>query len=461
MRYLLTAFVCVLLWLEVALAQNPSSASSKPAVSYTIGVASVNQQLSGPVATINWSTTYQTMDGFGASNIGQGNAANAYDSIAFQTLGLSLLRTSVPDDGSCTSVGYACANGGGGGNVTDMQACVANGCRVWTTGFDPTAAYSTNGSTNCVDNRGGGTLSSAHYQDYANYLSNYIASVQQYYGIRLYAVSPQNEPNVCESYGSSLWPDWLFDTFIRDYLGPTLQANGQSSTFIMCCEDDPNVADFTDICMKDSACASYVKGNDYHNYKNVTTSNAYGVPHFWQTETGGFTWGGPNASGCTQGDWCPTIADGMMWAGIYDRDIVTSGVTGWDYFRITAAVGDNTNGDLINNSTGEVSIRAYMLGNYSKYVRPGWVRIDATHAPQSGVTVTAYKSGSSFAIVATNQNTSAVGQSFTFNGVSPSSATPTITSATQMLQSLTPVSISGGSFSYSLPAQSVITFHNP
>jgi glucuronoarabinoxylan endo-1,4-beta-xylanase len=412
-------------------------------------------------ATIQWDAIYQTIDGFGASNV-DNTGESQYDTLFFQTLGYSLMRASTPTDGSCTSISLACANNGSG-NIADFQTCLANGCRAWATSWAPPAAYSTNGSTNCVDNGGGGTLSPAHYQDFANYLSNYIASLDQYYNITLYAISPQNEPTECQDYGSSLWPDWLFDTFIKNYLGPTMQNNGQlASTMIAMPESDSyaHITGSSDTCMNDPSCAAYVGVLDYHGYDG-DGPNPYPSSGklFWQTENSGLNGTGPNAPGCTPGVWCNTISDGMMWAGIYDTAIAVDEVEAWEYWQLT----DTDQEGLVNTSTGEISIRAYILGNYAKYIRPGFVMIGATHDPQNGVTVSAYKNSATgaFAIVATNQDTSDLNQTFTFTGVSPSSVTPTITSASQKLQDLSAVPISGGSFTYTLPAQSVITFHSP
>jgi glucuronoarabinoxylan endo-1,4-beta-xylanase len=421
-----------------------------------------DQRLASGPATIAWNTTYQTIDGFGGSDAALGNIVNPYDTLIFQTLGYSLLRVGTPDDGSCAGISEECARNGG--NVTDMQACVANGCKVWATSWDPTAAYSTNASKNCRETgHSKSTLNPADYQAFATYLSNYIASLKQYYGITLYAISPQNEPDVCETYGSSLWPAALFDTFIKDYLGPTLQGNRQSSTMIVMPETGTfgHMATYAGTCMNDPACAAYVGANAFHGYfGSYSASNIYGIRHFWETEIAGYIQAGPNAPGCTKGHWCPGIDDAMMWANIIDYSIAVAGENAWNYWWLV--YGDSTNGYLIKQS-GEISIRTYVIGNYAKYVRPGWVRIGATHAPQNGVTVSAYKDSTSgaFAIVATNRNASAVNQTFILSGTSPTRVTPTITSASQGLQDLSEVPIFGGSFNYSLPAKSVITFHSP
>jgi glucuronoarabinoxylan endo-1,4-beta-xylanase len=102
-----------------------------------------------------------------------------------------------------------------------------------------------------------------------------------------------------------------------------------------------------------------------------------------------------------------------------------------------------------------------MLGQYSKFVRPGYSRIDATHLPQTGVSVSAYQDTGteSLVIIATNYTGSAVSQTFNLtNAPKLSTLTPTITSASLNLAERSNVSVSGNSFTYTLPAESITTF---
>src|SRR3974390_1901780 len=81
-------------------------------------------------ATVTWTTTYQTIVGFGASDHqnGQPPLSSAQQTTLFSPtsgIGLSLLRIGTPEDGSCTSISAACANNstnGGSGNMSDAVA---------------------------------------------------------------------------------------------------------------------------------------------------------------------------------------------------------------------------------------------------------------------------------------------------------------------------------------------------
>jgi glucuronoarabinoxylan endo-1,4-beta-xylanase len=420
------------------------------------GTCEVGPAPGDSAATIAWSSTHQTIAGFGASNHHLGNATNASDDFFFSTLGYSLLRIGTPEDSACAccdGVSQACAQSGD--SVADMQACVADGCKVWATSWTPPARYKDNRSLICLG--GGfpfiGSLSAGADQAYANFLSNYIASLKAYAGITLYAISPQNEPDTCALWDSSLWNPGAFDTFITNHLGPTLQQNGQADTLIVMPE--PSHADRLSndgaFCMLDPTCAVYVGITGFHDYGySTSTVNPWDKP-FWETEVSQVS------------AWNPGIDDAMYWAHLIDYNVAVAGVNAWHYWWLVGHNGDNEG--LINGSGGETSIRAYVIGNYAKFIRPGWLRIDATHVPQANVTVSAYKSsvsGNDFALVATNRNTSPVTQTFTFSGApsNPTYVTPTITSGApnQLLATLDSVCVSGGTFAYALPAQSVVTF---
>jgi glucuronoarabinoxylan endo-1,4-beta-xylanase len=61
-------------------------------------------------------------------------------------------------------------------------------------------------------------------------------------------------------------------------------------------------------------------------------------------------------------------------------------------------------------------------------------------------------------IVAINANTSTESLTFVLNNGTVTSVTPYETTSTAMITAQTAVSVSSGQFSYTLPAQSIVTF---
>jgi glucuronoarabinoxylan endo-1,4-beta-xylanase len=422
-------------------------------------------------ATVNWIDVHQTIDGFGVfgGNFGSsGGFTTEQADFLFTTsagIGLSLMRTEVTTGGgvagNCSSISLSCA----GPNVSSITAAATRGARVWAASWSPPASMKTNGSTICNTGSGSSSLSAGSYGAYATWLSNFIASVNTHAGVSLYAISPQNEPDACPTnYDGAAWSGTSFHDFIKTNLFPTLAANGQGNVKIMLPEPGnwSAFAGFSDSCMNDSGCAADVGILAWHDYYNhPTITNPYsGNQRFWETEASAGPGYGPTLNG---GNFDPSIADGLLWAAIIHSRLVTSNANAWHWWRGVETFTDNegllnTNSSV--NPSGVIPKHTYVLGNWSKFVRPGWVRIGATANPVGEVSVSAYKDPNSgnFVIVAINQNGTAVPLNFVLNGFTAASVTPWVTSASLDLAQQPSISAGGGAFSSTLLASSVTTF---
>ena len=152
----------------------------------------------------------------------------------------------------------------------------------------------------------------------------------------------------------------------------------------------------------------------------------------------------------------PSISNGLKWAQKISDWMTIADANAWHYWWLISGSSDN---EGLLGSGGQVTKRLYVMGNFSKFVRPGFYRIGATASPVSGVSISAYKDPNTgkFAIVAINHNSSAVGLDFSLNGFSASSVDPWVTSAS--LNLVKQASIPAGShFKATLAAQSVTTF---
>ena len=395
-------------------------------------------------ATVTWGTTYQTIQGFGAGNNYIGAAMNPYDSFLIGTLGYSSLRMSIPLGTSCNSVSSGCATGQD--SVTDAQAMVASGGQVW--------AY----NNQCTI---------ANYTTYATQASNFIASLANFESVSLASVSVLNEPDIGSCVQGVVASGSDVDTIVRNF-GSALSSAGQS-TLIMMPESSlySSLTSVAGTCAGDSGCFNLVGVVAYHGYDapSSPTDPYSNPPVMWETEASAGPGYGPNAPGCSGGQWCPTIADALMWAGLVD-DAMAAGNSAYHYFWFVdpdnGFDGCNTcNFALINpTESTPISIRAYAIAQWAKFVRPGWVRIDVTHNPLGGVTCTAFKDpggSGNFAIVCPNQNGSSQGMTYNFSGFTAPSVTPYITDSTRTVTAQTPIT-AGSSFSTTLAADSVTTF---
>jgi O-glycosyl hydrolase len=178
----------------------------------------------------------------------------------------------------------------------------------------------------------------------------------------------------------------------------------------------------------------------------------------WQTEMSGVKWwpeqgtiSGTTVTGTAD------IGNGVAVAGWIHDALTTGYASAWLWWWWQASSTNDNEGLLLSNGTD--TKRHYTLGNYSKFVRPGFVRVDIAGAP-SGVLISAYKgTGTALAIVAINKNSQAVSVPITISGgTAPTSVTPWVTSSADNLVSKTAVAVSGGSFTAALAATTVTTF---
>jgi glucuronoarabinoxylan endo-1,4-beta-xylanase len=443
----------------------------------------VCQKAQAQTVTVDWTTTHQTIDGFGVefdTYLG-GMPAGQLDQVFSTTVGagLSLLRVQAPDGdtsgndnpGDCSSVGAACS-----GRVSDMLGAIDRGAKVWASSYSPPAsmkvingAGGTPGNVFCMQGSNTTSLATASYAAFATWQANYIASLAAV-GVPLYAISVQNEPNYCPTgYGGTAWTAAQFDSYVKTYLAPTITAlpSPQNSTLIIMPEPGKSslVGTYANTAFADSSRPALLQIAGTHNYDNYnstagsfqipTTSPAYpNAPRYWETEVYA------SISGVNTYD--PSIADGLAWAQVIHNWMTIANANAWHWWTIDETGGPTTNEGLYGPDTTTPAKRLWVIGQWSKFVRPGWVRIGATANPATGVFVSAFNQASTgdFAIVAVSNSGNNTAVTFSLSGFpgSPSSVTPWITSNALNLAEQSNVPVSNESFSYTLPAHSVTSF---
>ena len=135
----------------------------------------------------------------------------------------------------------------------------------------------------------------------------------------------------------------------------------------------------------------------------------------------------------------------------------------WELFgATTGSCATNAGTCGLVDDAGNVQPMGYVMGQYSKFIQPGFVRVSATAIPVSGVYVSAYSNASPahYAIVAINANSTAESLTFVLNNeTGVTSLTPYQSTSSAGLAAQSAVTVSSGQFSYTLPAQSIVTFY--
>jgi len=421
---------------DVLIGFDHGNPSSNNALSGTQTFWVDNIQFEGPGPTVagnaqvDWASRYQTIDGFGASSAWMSSMSTHDADLFFSTnngIGLSLLRSRIAPDGTTSEASI-------------MQMAAARGARVWSTPWSPPAEYK---DTNSVD--GGDFVSTpANFEGYAAQLARYLANMKNGYGLDVYALSIQNEPDVLTTnYESCLWSAQQLHDFLP-YLAAAMTASNVASTKIVLPEDEHWQWQFAATAMGDPATSNLVGLLAAHDYgSSAAPVTNFGSPcpkTVWETE---HYFGDDD-----------TITNGVELAGEIHSFMTAANASAYHYWWLTAG----GTGGLAGSNTYAPAKRLYTMGNFSLFVRPGFCRIDATNA--TSALVSAYKSPVSghLAIVAVNPQSTAIEQGFSFANCVAGAVTPWITSSQYSLAALPALSVTNGSFSYVLPPLSVITF---
>jgi glucuronoarabinoxylan endo-1,4-beta-xylanase len=403
-------------------------------------------------ATIDWTDVHQQIDGFGASSADFNVSLSPAQADFFFTtggIGLSILRTQIIPDRATCEIEFrkgGCSDSNGqilNGELETAKLAVARGAIVFSTPWSPPGAYKSNGTF-----RNGGSLLAAHYADWARDLANYVTMMAKN-GVPIFALSVQNEPDISIDYGSCRYTAQEIHDFVP-YLYSALESAGAGATKIMLAEQSSWAFDLTSTAIADPTVAHKVGIIAAHGYEGNIRPHSAGSARLWQTEDSGQS---PNYDG--------SITDGLNWAVKIHKYLAVANVNAWLWWFLTDMPhqGEGTDNAALTDIEGHYPKRTYVTGQWSKFVRPGWLRIGVSYY-FGPLYISAFKEpgNQSFAIVVVNPSAKAISQKFSLNGFSTSSLTPWITSKQLSLEAQLPVAIAGSGFNYTLPAASVTTF---
>ncbi len=422
--------------------------------------------------TVDFGTTYQTIRGFGGSTawLGQLTAqqATALFSPTICTgsnstscgLGLSILRMRIDPSGSAGS-NYVTNNWTQElANAQAAEAANPNAI-VFGSPWTPPVGMK-NSSTSQPYTSGcspadtcGGYLDPSHYADYANYLEDFVTYFKNN-GVNLYAISMQNEPDYANvTYESCYWTPQQMDTWVA-----SLTLNGvtnpittklimpESFQFIQA-QSNPTLADPNAV-----GNVSIIGGHLYGVSPSYYAAAINDGKDIWMTEH----------ATCESNCPADTIADALASAEEVHNSMTVGFYNAYVWWWTWDNPADGINYGLINSSTTNPAptFYGYGIGQFSEFIQPGFVRVSATATPVAGVYVSAYSNTSPAhcVIVAINSNTTSESLFFVLNnGSGVTSLTPYQSTSAAGLAAQTAVSVSGGQFSYTLPAQSIVTFY--
>jgi len=466
----------ILTSVSVYTGQSQTAQPARPVpVPVLTGAASMDANAKS-TAIIDWSKTAQEIDGFGASgafkmarnlmNFPEPKRSEVLDILFSPTkgAGLSIVRNIVGDGGTVGGASPTFEPQAGVWSWTGdedqiwlMQEAGKRGAtRYMSTVWSPPAWMKTN------NNVVGGRLRPDKYLAFAEYLSMYIRGYKEHFGIDIYAISLANEPNVTVRYSSCYWNGKEFHDFLK-VLIPVFERDKITAKVIVgehsAWAENPVLES-----LADSVTAARVDIVGVHAYHTADrdpfppVSQRSGTlvetlahkKKIWQTEVSNL---GRNY---------PDIRDGLYWARVIHTHVAENNANAWLYWwAMTSPTSGQGMAHLDSkNKTYTIDKRLYTMGNFSKFVQPGYFRVQTNSELSTGVLVSAYKSEpeKKLVVVVINENANARELELKLAGVSAASAMPWRTSETENLASLPEIRMADNTLKATLAPGSVTTF---
>jgi glucuronoarabinoxylan endo-1,4-beta-xylanase len=290
-------------------------------------------------------------------------------------------------------------------------------------------------------------------QAYANELAKYV-QLYRSEGVRITDIGFLNEPELTTSYASMLSSGAQAADFIP-ILARTLRSNGLT-TRIACCDGEGWVTGggyIGDILADPAASAglAVATAHGYTSPPNAPLVSSTGGRPVWESEWAVFD------------PWDPawddgTDASGLTWARSIMTALTAANVNAFFYWWGASASTANSGLIRLQGDSYQTSGRLWAFAAFSRFIRPGAVRISAEGDDSAGLSSAAFRNANgSVVVVLLNTATSAVPVSVTLRDVPGGLARPYVTDAANQMTPQPAVPVHGGHFATSAPPRSVVT----
>jgi glucuronoarabinoxylan endo-1,4-beta-xylanase len=388
---------------------------------------------------LNPSITYQTITGFGGANKmwGSQTLSTAEAVKTFGTddgqLGLSVFRVRLSSNKNDWPI-----------IVNSVKEANKYGVKVLACPWSPPAALKSNKSDI------GGYLLPENYKAFKDYINEFLAYMTAN-GAKIDVVSIQNEPDIKVSYESC---DYTATDFINFFNAP-----GEIVGAKVAAPESFNFSQtLTNSILSNDLAASKISIVAGHTYGGGTAKfplaeqknkEIWMTEYFLNLETG--TSGSAAWSTYSESSkWNESI---KMLVGINDAMTSNWNAYIWWYLkRYYSFIGDGEQGTV----NGEVLKRGVAYSHFSKFVRPGAVRIDAVKPTTSTLKITAYKKDNQTQIIIINTEINPI-KDVKLSGLKPISATSYTSTLSESLVKKEQNIINNAISIDVVPAKSVIT----
>ncbi len=293
---------------------------------------------------------------------------------------------------------------------------------------------------------------------YANYLVQYAKDYAAA-GVPLSYVGPLNEGNLSVPQDSMIMSPAQTANLMQA-LGATLARSGLSTRAECCATESWDYAqEYAAAIQTDKAANTATALFTSHGYFAAPNSPLRGWSKpVWETEWAPFD----------TGPFDPAWDDGSQLSGFTWAQNIYTGLTAanlgaflylWGANTSTTTVtGPNTGLIEVKGNTVATSGRLWAFASYSRFIRPGAVRIGTT-TRRAGLEVSAFRnSDGSIAVVVLNSARSRQVATFSLRGLSAAQVTPYLTDTSHGLSAQTPITVRNSAFTATLPPRSLVSY---
>jgi glucuronoarabinoxylan endo-1,4-beta-xylanase len=244
-----------------------------------------------------------------------------------------------------------------------------------------------------------GYLLRENYQAFKDYINSFVAYMASN-GVDIYAVSIQNEPDIKVSYESCNWTSSMMIDFLKNY-GHLI-----TGTKIAAPESFNFNKDFTNALLNDvdvvgnlDIAAGHIYGSGLGTFPLAEQKGK----EIWMTEyllnlnsgnSGSPAW--TTFSGSEIWDESLKMLQTIHQAMTYNWNAYI-----WWYLqRYYSFIGDGEQGTIY----GKILKRGYAFSHFSKFIRPGFVRVDVSTSRLNSLEITAYEGNNQIVVVIINKN---------------------------------------------------------
>ena len=154
------------------------------------------------------------------------------------------------------------------------------------------------------------------------------------------------------------------------------------------------------------------------------------------------------------------IKNGIAVAGWVHSGLVVGEASGWLYWWYQPnGSGGGDNEGLVQAGSSVLTKRAYTIGNYSKYVRPGSVMVEVAGNSNKDLLLSAFTGTDGTIIVGINKGTTDISVPIAISGgTAPASCSPYVTSDKDNFKAGSAATVTGGSLAAAFATMTVTTY---